>query len=144
MALTADKQLEMKDPGGVIRLAMVASKTIYQGSMVSIVGASGLAQASADAASDIFAGIAVEQAVSAASGTTYVKVFTEGVFRLLAASIEQADVGKAITVSDDQTVTDSASTNDIPVGILVEYVAATDGWVHIRPFAAAAAQTMAT
>lgn len=143
-ALTADKELEMKDPGGIRRLKMVASKTIYKGSLVSIVGASGLAQASADAASDIFAGIAVEQSISAASGTYYVKVYTEGCFRLLAASVEEADTGKGLTVSDDQTVTDSASTNDIPVGICTEVVAATDVWVEIRPFAAAAAQTMAT
>ena len=143
-ALAADKELEMKDPGGVIRLKMGASKTIYKGGMVSITKSTGLAMASADTASDIFAGIAVEGAVSAATGTYYVKVYTEGVFRLVGSSIEEADIGQGLTVSDDQTVTDSASTNDIPVGILVEMVSATDVWVLIRPFAAAAASIPAT
>jgi hypothetical protein len=143
-ALTADKELEMKNPGGVIRLKMGASKTIYKGSMVSITKATGLAMASADTAADIFAGIAVEGNVSAATGTYYIKVYTEGAFRLVGSSLEEADIGQGLTVSDDQTVTDSASTNDIPVGILVEMVSATDAWVLIRPFAAAAASIPAT
>ena len=143
-ALAADKELEMKDPGGVIRLKMGASKTIYKGSMVSITKSTGLAMASADTASDIFAGIAVEGNVSAATGTYYIKVYTEGAFRLVGSSLEEADIGQGLTVSDDQTVTDSASTNDIPVGILVEMVSATDAWVLIRPFAAAAASIPAT
>jgi hypothetical protein len=143
-ALTADKELEMKNPGGVIRMKMGASKTIYKGSMVSITKSTGLAMASADTASDIFAGIAVEGNVSAATGTYYVKVYTEGVFRLVGSSLEEADIGQGLTVSDDQTVTDSASTNDIPVGILVEMVSASDAWVLIRPFAAAAASIPAT
>jgi len=146
-ALTADKELEMKNPGGVIRLKMGASKTIYKGSMVSITKATGLAMASADtsgSAADIFAGIAVEGNVSAATGTYYIKVYTEGAFRLVGSSLEEADIGQGLTVSDDQTVTDSASTYDIPVGILVEMVSATDAWVLIRPFAAAAASIPAT
>lgn len=143
-ALTADKELEMKNPGGVIRLKMGASKTIYKGSMVSITKSTGLAMASADTASDIFAGIAVEGNVSAATGTYYIKVYTEGAFRLVGSSLEEADIGQGLTVSDDQTVTDSASTYDIPVGILVEMVSATDAWVLIRPFAAAAASIPAT
>jgi len=143
-ALTADKELEMKNPGGVIRLKMGASKTIYKGSMVSITKATGLAMASADTAADIFAGIAVEGNVSAATGTYYIKVYAEGAFRLVGSSLEEADIGQGLTVSDDQTVTDSASTNDIPVGILVEMVSATDAWVLIRPFAAAAASIPAT
>jgi hypothetical protein len=143
-ALTADKELEMKNPGGVIRLKMGASKTIYKGSMVSITKSTGLAMASADTAADIFAGIAVEGNVSAATGTYYIKVYTEGAFRLVGSSLEEADIGQGLTVSDDQTVTDSASTNDIPVGILVEMVSATDAWVLIRPFAAAAASIPAT
>ena len=143
-ALTADKELEMKDPGEIVRLKMVASKTIYKGSLVSIVGASGLAQASADAASDIFAGVAVEQSVSAASGTYWVKIYTGGCFRLAASSVEEADGGHHVVVLDDQTVTDAAgATNDIPVGIAVERVSDTDWWVLIRPFAAAAASTVA-
>ena len=144
MALTADKELEMKDPGGIIRLKMGASKTIYKGSMVSITKSTGLAMASADTSADIFAGIAVEGNVSAATGTYYVKVYTSGVFRLVGSSLEEADIGQSLTVSDDLTVTDSASTNDIPVGILVEMVSATDAWVLIRPFAAAAASIPAT
>jgi predicted RecA/RadA family phage recombinase len=143
-ALTADKQREMKDPGNIRRLKMVASKTIYQGSLVSIVGASGLAQASSDTASDIFAGIAVEQVTSAATGTYWVKVYTSGCFRIAASSVEEADGGHHVVVLDDQTVTDAAgATNDIPVGIAVERVSDSDWWVEIRPFAAAAASTVA-
>lgn len=129
-ALTADLELEMKDAGSVQAFQMVASKTIYKGSMVSIVDASGLAQASSDTSGDHFVGIAMEQITSAASGTYYIRCYTKGVFLLALTSVDVADQGEVLDVSDDQTCID-AGTNSVQVGRLVERVSTTSGWVDI-------------
>lgn len=133
-ALAADKSLEMKEPGGIRRLQVGASKTIYQGSLVCTDTTTGLAEAATYGAGKIFAGVAVEGVVSAATGTYWVKVFTSGCFRLVGSSLEAADVGKHLQIVDDATVNDTAGATPVPVGILVELVSATDGWVEIRPF----------
>lgn len=55
-----------------------------------------------------------------------------GVFEFDAVSITQAMVGSAMYAVDDHTVDDAADTNnDIKVGMLVKFVAATKGWIDI-------------
>uniref|UniRef100_A0A6M3JBR9 DUF2190 family protein n=1 Tax=viral metagenome TaxID=1070528 RepID=A0A6M3JBR9_9ZZZZ len=138
--LAADLELEMKEPGGVIAVPMVLSTVIYKGSLVSFVAASGLVHAAADDSGDDFCGIAMEGKTAAASGETLIRVYTEGTFLLNTTSVEAADAGKVLTVSDDNTVTDSGSTNDVQVGKLMHIASSSTGWVKIN----AIAQTAAT
>lgn len=135
-ALTADKELEAIDPGGLRRMKLGASKTIYKGSMVVVDTTTGLVEAGTEAANKIFVGIATHGAVSGASDTVWVVLQTSGMFKLTGSSLEQADVGKHVVLLDDQTVTDDAgtATANIPVGILVELNSATEGWVELRSF----------
>jgi len=131
MALTADLELEMRDPGGIRSITMAASQTIYKGSLVST-NAAGYAVPGTDTASEIFVGIAVEKAVSlGTAGVERVNVYTTGCFKLVGSSLEAADTSKYIFISDNGVVTDGGATNDIPVGTLTEYISATSGWVEI-------------
>lgn len=130
-ALAADKELEAIDPGGIRRWLMKASTTIYKGALVCVDVTTGLVEPATYAANKVFVGIASEQVVSAASGSYWINLYTTGTFKLLASSLEQADVGKHLQVVDDQTVNDVAGATPVPMGNLIEYISATSGWVTI-------------
>jgi len=122
-ALSADKtsMVKLGLPQLTIPLLMTASTTIWAGSLVSIVTATGLAVASADTAAHVFMGIAKKKVVSAATGDYFVEVETNGVFRLLSdLTVAQTHMGVKVVVKDSSIVTNAAgATNDIPVGIVV-------------------------
>jgi len=136
-ALTADKkQITQGTPLNCIGYKMTNAVTIYKGSLVSV-NSSGYALASADTASTVVVGVAVEQVVnSGAAGAKTIQVETNGIFTFVAGTgIGQDDVGQLCYVSDDQTVTNAATaTNDIPVGRVVSYdSAASTVMVCVRP-----------
>lgn len=130
-ALTADKEVEAQEPGGIRRFLMKASTTIYKGALVCVDITTGLVEPATYAANKVFVGIATKQVVSAASGSYWIDLYTTGCFKLVGSSLEQADVGKHLQVVDDQTVNDVAGATPVPVGNLIEYVSATSGWVQI-------------
>jgi hypothetical protein len=106
--------------------------TIYEGSLVMLTSATGLALPGADTASCVFVGIATETVVSAAAGATINVKF--GHEELLGAAATLVGVhGAAVVISDSDTVTTAAlGTNDVKVGDLIQAVSTTAGWVRIR------------
>jgi hypothetical protein len=130
--LTADRITAAKDPG--LKSYPMGDDIIYKGGFVTL-NTDGYAVAGQDSAGYKFVGVAVEQGDNAggSNGDVWVRVYTEGVFLMAATSIAQANVGDMMYLVDDQTFDDATVTNYIPVGILVEYVSATSGWVDIGP-----------
>jgi len=135
--LAADKQLEMREPGGIREFPVIGSDIIYKGALVNM-DATGYAQPAADTTGLPFIGVAVEQAdnSSGSSGDIVVQVYTTGSFRVVAESgagaIAQTSVGKICYVVDDATVDDGAADNFCAVGMIEEFISATDIWVRIN------------
>jgi len=130
-ALSADRETTRKAKG--LKSLLMGTDIIYKGGFVTLTAA-GLAVAGQATAGYKFAGVAAEKVDdSAGAGTKWCKVFTEGLFKFAATSITQAMVGEMMYLTDDQTFDETPATVPIPVGILVEYVSATVGWIDIGP-----------
>ena len=131
-ALSADRETARKEAG--YKSMLMGTDIIYKGGMVTV-DADGKAVAGQATAGHKFAGVAAEKVDdSAGAGTKWCKVYTEGLFLLVATSITQAMVGEMMYLTDDQTFDETpASGVAIPCGILVEYVSATSGWIDIGP-----------
>lgn len=131
-ALAVDRETTRKEPG--FKSVLMGTDIIYKGGFVTYTAA-GLAVAGQATAGYKFAGVAYEKVDdSAAAGTKWCRIYTEGVFKFAATSITQAMVGQMMYLQDDQTFDDvPAAAVAIPCGILVEYVSATLGWVDIGP-----------
>ena len=131
-ALTKDRATPYRD-GIELDFPVAANTKIYAGSLV-CANSTGYAVPAADTAGLKFAGVALEQAdnTGAANGALTVRLRRSGAFQFDAASITQAMVGTAMYIVDDHTMDDaSGPTNDIRIGVLVKYVADTQGWVDI-------------
>lgn len=129
--LSADAEIQRKQ-AGLQSFPVYTATTIYKGSLVSL-NSTGYAIASADTAGTKFIGIAYEKVANAGdSAALWIRVYTEGTFRLPATSITQAMVGDLMYVVDSGTMDDTAgSTNKIAVGTLVEFETTVIGWVNI-------------
>lgn len=131
-ALTKDRATPYRD-GIELDFPVAANTKIYAGSLV-CANSTGYAVPAADTAGLKFAGVALEQAdnTGAANGALTVRLRRSGAFQFDAASITQAMVGTAMYIVDDHTMDDaSGPANDIRIGVLVKYVADTQGWVDI-------------
>lgn len=119
------------------RALMANSTTIPKGALVTV-NASGLAINAADTAGTAVIGVAAETKTSGTGGNDWIAVEYDFEARFAASSITQAMVGLvAMCVVDNNTVDDAAGpTNDIPIGLLTEFISTTEGWVHIRGLAA--------
>jgi hypothetical protein len=86
------------------------------------------------AAGEQFIGIAYEAAdnTGGSAGARKVRVQIRGVFRLSGSGFAQADVGKAVYASADDTITLTSSGNS-PVGEAVKFDSASALWVRIAP-----------
>lgn len=127
-ALTKDRMTLYKGAGIEFEVPMKASTTIYKGSIV-MFAAAGYAIPGADTSGCSFAGIALEQKTSGGSdGDTRIRVRRGNLVLLPTASVTVADHGEAAVISDDQTLTNAATaTNDVRVGIFVEYAPSGQG-----------------
>jgi len=142
-ALSANGNLEYRGPVLIRQYPMGAAKKLYKGSLVAILQSTGLAEAATDAASITIVGIATKACDNSAGAASalWCEVLI-GEVRLAGSSLEQVDVGKLVYVSDDATVGDGTlTTNDIPVGVMTEYVSATECWVAIGERVAGIAST---
>jgi hypothetical protein len=118
--------------------------TIYKGSMVCIVGASGYATFAADTSGHIFVGIAAEAVTNAGdSGSKWINVYTSGVFELPASGLNQAAVGDLMYITYSGTVA-ASSGQSIAAGRLVEYISTTRGKIDISQGVRVAASIPAT
>jgi hypothetical protein len=131
-ALSASRQTQSKNPGAIKRYLMKASTAIYAGGMVAI-DTDGLAiPAGASAGNHGVVGVAVKSQTSAGSGSYYIEA-QEGWFLFAGDTLQQEDVGVMVYADDDQTVDETQANNAPVVGVLVEYVSASSGWVHVSP-----------
>ena len=128
-ALSAARQTASKNPGAIKRYLMTDSVTIYAGSLVMLVNAGTVQAAAATASNQGIVGIALETLTSA-TADKWIKV-QEGWFLLAGVSISQGDVGLPMYALDDQTIDETALTNQPCAGVLMEYVSSTSGWVHV-------------
>lgn len=134
MALSANAEIPRMT--GELKSYLVADNVhIYKGAMVCVEPTYGYALPGADTASYRFVGIAAEECDNTltghAAGGKSVRVWHKGEFLLTATSITQVMTGQMMYLVDDATVDDVTVTNFVPVGILVEYVSATSGWVRL-------------
>jgi hypothetical protein len=136
-ALSADKELSFRGEPS-ITLYKAGVDILYKGSFI-MIDATGYAVAGADTASCRYVGICVEQCDNSggSAGDIEVKVETGAMGReakVALTSVDQADVGTHLVISDDQTLADLGSaTNDVIAGKLIEYISATEGWVSVAP-----------
>ena len=132
--LSADRETARKEGG--LKSYLIGTDILYKGGMVGV-NEAGKAVAMPVAASAVglkFGGVAYEKVDdSAGAGTKWCKVYTRGEFLFAATSITQAMVGEMMYLVDDQIFDDVPGAYSIPVGILVEYVSTTSGWLDIGP-----------
>lgn len=128
MALSADRITLKKELG--LKAYPVAAVKIYAGSLV-CANASGYAAPAADTVNFTFLGVAHETVDNSggSAGDLWIKVESPVIALFAASSIAQSKVGHTVYVVDDQTFDDGIGTNGIAIGILVEYVSSTSGWV---------------
>lgn len=134
MAVTANQIIKRRGRQGKIRKVPVAASTIlYEGTMC-------FEDAGGDFSGTVvengtFGGIVVETVDNSAGGDgdKFAEVYTDGDFELPmgSASLVAADIGKAVYASDNYTLTETA-TDLVPVGVIVEVVAAAVAVVSIH------------
>jgi len=133
-ALTADRDTLRRAPGRATYLAGV--DVLYNGALACF-NSSGYVMAAAATALYRLAGVVDGQVdnSSGSAGDAPVTVFTEGEFLFGISSASQSDVGTAVYVSDDQTVTTTrpAGATAIYAGEIREVPSSTTVWVDIGP-----------
>ena len=111
---------------------------IPKGALVNI-NSSGYATNASDASGDTFAGVAYETVDNSAgsAGAKEIRVQTIGTFVFVDGGGNGAitDVGIEFKISDNQTITDASTTNNIKAGVCVESVDANTTRIRIDRFA---------
>jgi len=110
---TVLKQVEAE--GEIVSYLMGAVK-IPKGTLVSLRVADGYAYRSrAGTATDLFVGVAYETVDNSggSAGDTHIRVQKTGIFEFAKASAVQADVGVAMYASDNETLTATATSNQL-------------------------------
>jgi len=133
--LAVDRETSRKDIG--FKSYPVGVDILYKGGLIGG-DADGYAVAMPVAASAVglcFLGVAAEKVDNSggSAGDLDGRVFTSGLFKFAATSITQAMLGQMMYLVDDNTFDDVPGTFGIPVGILVDYVSTTEGWIDIAP-----------
>ncbi|MFA5378574.1 MAG: hypothetical protein WC455_22660 [Dehalococcoidia bacterium] len=127
----------LRKVGGYLEYPVYGSETIYKGTMLTTLGTNGYAYDGEDTAGHFFIGIAAHDVTAnSTSGYAKVKVFTEGLFLLTVTGGSLDDVGKPVWLSDNQTISLSATTNKVLVGKVAQYVDSTHLYVEIHPYGA--------
>jgi hypothetical protein len=131
-ALTADRSTDSKI-GDIAVYPVSATTQIYKGSLV-MVDADGFLIPAADASGGRVVGVADENVDNnpGSDGDLNCRVVAGRKFRFAATAITQAMLNQVMYVVDDQTFDDSAGTNAIKAGRLVEFVSTTEGWIYIQ------------
>jgi len=135
MALSAARDL-LQSRGDIKTRAylMAASTQIWAGGYVMINSAGLAVPAAAAAGAGCIVGVALESVLSDGSTATYINV-QFGEIYCVATGMAQAQVGEFAYANDDQTAgTDAAAaTNTLALGLVTEYVSATEVVVNIDP-----------
>jgi len=130
-ALSAARITKSKNLGAIKRHPCGVD-IIYAGGMVMIDSAGYAMPAAAASANNGVVGVATETIdnSSGSAGDLNVKV-QEGWFLFAGDTLEQEDVGHVVYADDDQTIDETQASNAPVVGILMELVSASSGWVAI-------------
>lgn len=134
-ALARDTNVNNKEIGRSINVPLAANAIVFRGSLVSA-NASGFGVAASDTSGEVVIGIADTGGdnTGGANGDLEVRV-RKGVFELQTAGtvVDQADLGRPVYVSDDNTVEKAAGVvNNIVAGVLDSLDAASGNpWVKI-------------
>lgn len=124
-ALTQAYEALPKD-GELVAYPVAASTKIYKGALVSVTSAGYAIPARSGTATDIFVGVAHETVDNSAgaNGAKTVRVMKRGTFVYNGTGFTQASVGAPFYAADDNTLTTSATNNQL-VGYGVEYISST-------------------
>lgn len=124
-----------RQEGVLVDVALAAVK-VFKGAILTFNSAG---YADVGDPSEAFAGVALETVDNSAgaAGALSVRVWREGVVELNTTAATQASVGKEVYVTDDNTVTTTAATTLVPIGVIVGYVSATKVRVHLNRSATA-------
>jgi hypothetical protein len=133
-AATAGRDAKRSE-GKLKAYPIAASTTIYKDTLVGL-NSSGYLVSMSDAASLKFVGVAFEGIVNSGSaGDKKCRVWEQGEFEFAYAGGDAAQsiVGSLVYAQDNQTVDEDASltTNDYPVGIIVEVISVTKVRVYV-------------
>lgn len=135
-ALTANRpipnivQSDALGGGIVLDLPLGATEQMYQGGFVSL--DAGDKFGAPLAAGEIFVGISLDKILSVATnGTNTCRVLTNAMFQHAITSIAQADIGKLVYASDDNTLT-LTSTSNSQVGRIVNVPATGTAIVQMK------------
>ena len=128
MAVTANQLVTAREPRSRGPVPM-AAEHIYQGTLVFI---NGSGYATATAAGNVFAGVAVGEVDNSVgnAGDLTMEVYKEGTFLLVGSGFTQASIGVVAYGSDNYTAT-VTSTSNSKIGRFEEYVDSTHVYVMI-------------
>ncbi len=106
--------------GALIAYPVAAGGHIFKGGLVAV-AASGYAVPAADAAGLTFVGVAYEEGDNrgGAAGARTVRVLKSGVYTYPKAGASPTDMGKAVFVVDDGTVSTAATGSTVAAGVVV-------------------------
>jgi len=106
--------------GALIAYPLAAGARVFQGALVAVTSATGLAAPAADAAGVVCVGVAYESAdnTGGAAGALAVRVQKTGLYRYPKTGAAQTDVGKTARVVDDNTITTAATANGVVAGVV--------------------------
>jgi len=131
MALNASRNVDHYVDQELRTLRVKGSTTVYRGAMVGTTSPAGFARGLV--AGDPFAGVAYEEVANAgADGARAVRVYTEGDFAHAVSGAVQADVGRPVFASADDTLTFVAAGNSY-VGIVQDYISSGEVIIRIDP-----------
>lgn len=132
MAVTANQIIEKRL--GRRSYPVAASVRIYEGTLVFLT-AGGFATDVTASGVNGFIGVAVGEAdnTSGSNGDITVEVWPEGEFVLTGSGFAQADVGSKVYAEDNYTIGVSISTASVPIGMVTEFISATQLRVDIDP-----------
>ncbi len=137
MTLTTTAREAMQKPGEDISYKM-ASVKIPKGTLVVIDSTTGYVTTLTDSSGKIFAGVAYETVDNSAGdpGAKSIRVETTGTFEFVDSGAAVTDVGQVFFGSDNQTITNAATTALLAVGVCVECVSATSTRIRIDGYTA--------
>lgn len=132
-AATADRIGKVQD-GKVLEYGIDGGATyrFYKNTLVTL-DTTGYARPGANTEGFRFVGfteLGANQTATASDGDNVVLVRTEGVISLVGAGLAATDVGRPVWLTDDQTISLTA-TNVGPIGKIIRYVSATEALVDI-------------
>jgi hypothetical protein len=126
MAVSANQPIRARDPEGLIAVPVIASTTLYQGTLAFAVAASGHASNVIAAGANSFLGIVKSEAdnSSGAAAAISAEIYTQGQFELQGSGFTQALVGDLIYAVDNFAV-NATSTNQPIVGKCLVFISST-------------------